>query len=473
MDDVELVEAEPPGGDPGAAAARRSRASRVLRRWWPLPLALVLAAIAWQAVSGGQERAAAQRLRETPGVIGTTVTPPLGTRAWGATTGVLTGMTPPLDGVVVAADEGADGAGRAVVGIDVATGREVWRVPVREDDATGSEPAGATCGDADGALVWCSFTSVPTFGEASFEAVASLVLVDVTTRTVSETPSLPPASSAVVVGDVAVTASRAGESAVVDGTDLSTGARLWHVDLADPSGQLIGVAPSPAVAVEGDRVRVTGTTATWLLDAADGRAVATAKDLRVLRDGRLVAVEGGSVTRLLGRDGRGTADVDGAPVVVEPDDGTAPGLVFLTRLDGRTGGWLRAVDAGTGVVAWERPAQVDALGRLVLLDGALYGTGRDGLWAADAATGRTLWTTPTGTRAGPALMTDGVSLLRAEHDPQRAGEVVLAAYDLGDGRRRWAEPLPAGVTDVGALGGVLLGSGRGPGPGPAPVYVVE
>lgn len=461
MDDVELVEAPARGTD--QSPARRARVVRVLRRWWPVPVAVVLAAVAWQAASGAQERAVAERLRETPGVIRTTVAPPLTTRQWGDpdSPGVLTSASLG-GGLVVAAEEGADGAARTVVGVDAATGRERWRVAGGdEEDPRGREPVGAACGDAAGALVWCSFTSVRTFGEASFEPVATLVLVDVTTRATVPAPDLPRASSVVVLDDVAVTVSRAGDTAVADATDLATGASRWHVELPDPSGRRVGHAPDPAVVVAGHRVHVTGGAGTWALDAADGRLVAAATDLRLLRGEQLVAVDGGVVTRLLGPDGRGTARADGAPVPVEPDDGSAPGVLLLARVDAGAGGRLRAVAAASGEVLWERPAQVDALGRLVLLDGLLYGTDREGLWAVDATTGRAVWSTDAGSRAGPALMTDGVHLLRTEHDPERAGATVLAAYGLEDGERRWAEPLPQGVTDVGALAGVLLGSGPG------------
>ncbi|VTR75460.1 PQQ-binding-like beta-propeller repeat protein [Cellulomonas hominis] len=464
MDDVELVEAPARGADPGPArTARRARVLRVLRRWWPVPVAVVLAAVVWQAASGAQERAVAERLRETPGVIGTTVAPPLTTRDWGdpASTGVVT-SAPLGGGLVVAAEEGPDGAARTVVGIDAATGRERWRVAAGgEENPRGREPVGATCGDAAGPLVWCSFTSVRTFGEASFEPVATLVLVDVTARAEVPAPDLPRASSVVVLDDVAVTVSRVGDAAVVDATDLTTGASRWHVELADPAGRLVGHAPDPSVVVAGHRVHVTGGTGTWALDAVDGRLVAAAQDLRLLRGEQLVAVDGGAVTRLLGPDGRGTARADGAPVPVEPDDGSAPGVLLLARVDAGAGGRLRAVAAASGEVLWERPAQVDGLGPLVLLDGLLYGTDREGLWAVDATTGRAVWSTAAGTRAGPALMTDGVHLLRTEHDPGRAGATVLAAYGLRDGDRRWAEPLPEGLTDVRAVGGVLLGFGTG------------
>jgi outer membrane protein assembly factor BamB len=463
MAEVQVDEAAGSGAAPerDGTAARRSRVVRLVRRWWPVLAAVLLALVAWQSVVQGGERAAAERLRETPGVLASTVSPPLEVTPWGTpgTTGVLSAMTAPLDGLVVAADEGGDGDPRAVVGVDVTDGSERWRVAAPTDDVTGSEPAGATCGDADGPLAWCSFTSVPTFGQATFEAAASLVLVEVATGTVRPTPSLPPASSVVVVGDVAVTVSRAGESAAVDATSLSTGETRWHVDLADPVGRLVGAAP-PRVAVQGDRVLVTGATASWVLDPADGRVVATGRDVRQLGGDELVAVDG-AVTRLLGTDGRGTATADGAPVLVEPDDGTAPGVVLLTRVDGRIDALLRAVDAADGDVLWERRTDVDIVAQVVLLDGVLYGAGRSGLWAVDAVTGEEVWSTSSGMRAGLTLMTDGVSLLRTERDSEHAGGIVLSAYDLRDGGRRWTEPLPEEITDVQGVNGVLFGFGLG------------
>lgn len=463
VDEVQVDEAAGGGAPPerDETAARRALAVRVVRRWWPLLAAVLLALVTWQAVVHGRERAAAERLRETPGVLASTVSPPLEVTPWGTpdTTGVLTAMTAPLDGVVVAADEGGGGQPRAVVGVDVTNGSERWRVAAPADDVTGSEPAGATCGDANGSLAWCSFTSVSTFGRATSEAAASLVLVEVATGTVRPTPPLPPASSVVAVGDVAVTVSRPGESAAVDATSLSTGQMRWHVDLADPAGRLVGAAP-PRVTVQGDRVLVAGATTSWLLDPADGRVVATGRDVRQLRDDELVAVDG-AVTRLLGPDGRGTAAADGAPVLIEPDDGTAPGVMLLTRLDGSIDALLSAVDASNGDVLWERRTDVGTFTQVVLLDGVLYGTRRSGLWAVDAVTGEEVWSTSSGMRAGFTLMTDGVSLLRTERDSEHAGGIVLSAYDLRDGGRRWSEPLPEEITDVRGANGVLLGFGLG------------
>lgn len=463
MDEVQVDEAAGGGDAAGrdGTAARRSLVVRVVRRWWPLLVAVLLALVAWQSVVHGRERAAAERLRETPGVLASTVSPPLDVTPWGApdTTGVLTAMTAPLDGFVVAADDGGRGRPRAMVGVDVTNGSERWRVAAPTDDVTGSEPAGATCGDADGSLAWCSFTSVSAFGQATFEETASLVLVDVATGTVRPTPSLPPASSVVVVGDVAVTVSRLGESAAVDATSLSTGQTRWHVDLAEPAGRLVGAAPL-RVTVQGDRVLVSGAATSWLLDPADGRVVATGRDVRQLRGDELVAVDG-AVTRLLGTDGRGTATADGAPVVIEPDDGTAPGVMLLTRLDGSIDPLLRAVDAANGDVLWERRTDAGTFTQVVLLDGVLYGTGRSGLWAVDAVTGEEVWSTSTGMRAGFTLMTDGVSLLCTERDSEHAGGIVLSAYDLRDGGRRWSEPLPEEITGVQGVNGVLLGYGLG------------
>jgi outer membrane protein assembly factor BamB len=464
MDEVQLDEAAWGGAVPerDGTAARRSHVVRLVRRWWPLPAAVLLALVAWQSVVDGRERAAAELLRETPGVLASTVSPPLEVTPWGSpdTTGVMTAMTAPRDGLIVAADEGGDGDPRSVVGVDVTNGSERWRVAVPTDDVTGSEPAGATCGDADGSLAWCSFTDVPTSGEVTSEAAASLVLVDVATGTVRPTPSLPPASSVVVAGDVAVTVSRVGESVAVAATSLSTGETRWRVDLADPAGRLVGAAP-PWVALQGDRVLVTGATASWLLHPADGRVVATGRDVRLLRGDELVAVEG-TVTRLLGTEGRGTATADGTPALVEPDDGTAPGVVLLTRLDGNTDALLRAVDAANGDVLWERRTDVAAVTQVVLLDGVLYGAGRSGLWAVDAVTGEEVWSTSSsGIPAGHRLSTDGVSLLRTERDSGRASGIVLSAYDLRDGGRRWTEPLPEEIADVQDVNGVLLGYGLG------------
>jgi outer membrane protein assembly factor BamB len=121
---------------------------------------------------------------------------------------------------------------------------------------------------------------------------------------------------------------------------------------------------------------------------------------------------------------------------------------------------MRAVDPGTGEVAWERTLPQDGTSSLVLLDGVLYGAGGTTVWAVDAATGAEVWTAE-GERSdasGTGLLTDGVALLRAERAPGD-GDRLLAAYRLTDGRRLWATPLPGDVVTLWAQQGRLFGQG--------------
>lgn len=463
--DVEPVEG--PGRasaqDPPATAARRAGLARLLRRWWPVPVALVLGLVAWQVVADRQDRAAVAELRGTPGVIGSTVTPPLTATPWG-TSDALAVLAEPVeteDGLLLGSVLARTG-GWDVVALDADDGTEVWRAAVTQPEPRAGTSAFVVCeGDADPARDVACLVQTERYDPGPGEAaVASrLVRVDLAGRTVEPVRDLPPGAAAAVAGDLLVLAENrpgaAGGPGVIAlaATDLATGEPRWQAEV--PGAFPVG-AGVPAVRWLDGHVLVHGPAQTWALDPADGAVQGSGTDLQVLRGGRLADVAGSSATRLFGPDGEPRVSLEGTSVVIAPDDGGVPDLLVLRRYDGSAGGTLQGVDAGTGTPLWDVTLDRDPMTPAVLLGGLLYVSDGPTVRAVDAATGEQRWATTGGTENGAGLVSDGVHLLRVERDPAAGGQ-VLAAYALADGSRTWSTPMPEQVDTLLVRDGQLYG----------------
>jgi outer membrane protein assembly factor BamB len=459
MAEVELVEPAGTGvPDEGADRASTLRARRVLRRWWPVPVAVLAGLVVWQAADGSRDDAEAERHRLTPGVIDTTVTAPLEATAWGseAAAAVLARPVRSADGLLVGATEPSAGEPPGVVGIDPATGAEVWRVALAGAPRPGGYVLVPACSSgADPARVlWCTVADGSAPG-APGAVPTRLVRVDLAARTVGQTEELAPGSAAIAVGSSLVVATSGPETVDLVATDAVSGELRWRAAVPDPRGSSGGGA-GPLLSVSGGHLLVGGLTRTWSLDPVTGAVEASGPVLLVARGDRLVEVRGSSSTRLRGHDGTGTAEAEGQALQLVPDDGSAAGLLLVRVLDGTPLGLLRAVDARTGAVAWEREGSGSVATNHLLLDGVLYGSTSREVWAVDVETGDRVWSTPGEPGDAGRLMTDGVALLRTERVAD-TGQRVLAAYALRDGRRAWVAPLPAGVDQVWTQDGVLYG----------------
>jgi len=464
-DDVAGPPAEP---RTPSAGARRARA--LLRRWWPAPVALVLALVAAQAVGDHRADSRADRLRATPGVLAETVTAPLSATPWGPADAltVLSAGTATPDGLV--AGVVVPGFGPAeVVALDGETGAEAWRVGVglastgAEDTQTAACTSGAGLAAVASAVaetLWCTVTDAAS-GAAASGAPASdraaglttrLVEVDLAAGAVVGARELEPGAEATVVGDVLVVGTRGDDGVLLRGSDVRGGTERWRTEIADPVDENLW---SGWLADLGGHVLVRGTGATWSVDPADGRIEAHAEALSTLRGDALVALPTTGAVRLLGADGSGTATLDGHPLPVWPDDGSAPGVQPVAD-----GSVVRGVDGATGAVRWERPARTSPRSGYLLLEGVLYGSDSEALWAVDAVTGDEVWSVPTSPVEDAQLMTDGRHLLRSERADEDAG-LVLSAYDLGSGRRAWTTPVPEHLAALWPAGGVLYGYGGG------------
>lgn len=461
MAEVELVE---PADDrvPGEAAdrARALRVRRLLRRWWPVPVVVLAGFAAWQALAGSGDEGAAERLRATPGVIGTTVAPPLAATPWGADAAVdvLGAPVRSADGLLVGAVQPDSGAPTDVVGLDPVTGDEVWRLTIAEAPPAGGYVMVPTCsaGEHPARVLWCVVAdgSAPGATEA---LPTRLVRVDLAERSAGRGELLEPGSSAVVAGSALVVATGGPEAVDLVATDAVTGELRWRASVPDPLGSS-GDGAGPVLSVDGGHLLVGGLTRTWSLDPGTGDVQASGPVLLSVRGDRLVEILGSSRTRLRGVDGTGTAETDGQALQMAPDDGSAADLLLVRVLDGTPLGLLRAVDAGSGEVVWEREGSGSVATNHLLLDGVLYGSATREVWAVDVATGADVWSTPGEPGDSGRLMTDGTTLLRTEL-VAATGQRVLAAYAIDDGRRVWSTPLPAGVDQVWVQDGVLYGRG--------------
>lgn len=444
MEDVELVEVGvAPGPDPGPDGRDEPlvRLGPLLRRWWPVPVAVVLAVVGVGVVIDARQDAALARIRETPYVIRTTVEPPLEAVEWGtpATVAALYGEVRTADGLVVGQAEPVAGEPVALAALDAQTGAERWRVDLQDDPGT-TVPSVSCTADGDPArTAWC----VVLDGEAR-----QLVAVDLAAREVRTTRALPDGVGARVSGDVLYTTRLTADTIEVVAADVSDGTVRWRAQLPDRPGD---VAELSWPSFDGTHLWVWGGTEQWALDPADGSVRAHALGLTSTRGGRLVEDSWAGVPHLVGVDGTQDVDLPGSPFWFSVDDGSVPDVLLVSGVDG-VHQVVRAVDAGTGETLWQRPPSAQSWPIVLLLDGAVYGSDDHGMWALDLRTGEERWATEEGGGTGN-LMTDGVHLLHVE--TAEDGE-HLVAYDLHDGERLWSEPLPADAQMAQELGGQLV-----------------
>ncbi|WP_454050932.1 outer membrane protein assembly factor BamB family protein [Cellulomonas sp. Marseille-Q8402] len=510
MQDVELVDVAtdlpllPVAADPQADAAharRVARRRRLARRWWPLPVVLVAAVTGTQLVLDAREDARVAARQEVPGVL-RAVEPglPAARRFDQDTASVV------LSGVVVGdlrvgvASPPWDAA-RELVALD-RQGDQVWSTSLEDGEATAPDTGmeyPLCVADAEPVQVVRCLVLDRSAADAPDDSgtwspvppsAARLVSLDATTGEVRGTRDVEPMSGWGGAGGVQVLTSITDGTMRVtawdtaadrDGPEDPAAAPLWRTDVALGDGDAVErLFYPPSVTVTPERVLVQGDLGSWSFAADDGRLQAAERQyLSVSRTGRLLAADGQGA-HLVDDTGAVVVELAGTPLYLDVDDGTVPGLELITAV--RDGGRvLAAVDVETGVELWSAPHPRWTEASVVLLEGVLYGSDQDALWAVDAATGRELWRTVVDVSGdGTSVMTDGrYAFVLARPDDLAevgvtvgppageqggpAGETVpqraLAAFDLGTGRPAWATRLPADVQGVWPWQGDLLGYG--------------
>ncbi|EYR63726.1 hypothetical protein N866_18625 [Actinotalea ferrariae CF5-4] len=440
--------------DDAGGARSRPTPRPTHRRWWPVAaLGLVVVAAAAYAVGDERRRTAdLARHAEVHGVVGSLAEPL--EEAWRAD--VRGDAVNQLADVLLVSETAAEGPS-ALRALDLATGRERWRL----DGPPGAWPVqclGELAG-TDGPLALCAVTL--TADQPVGEAVADLYLVDVASGE-AEPPGVlggrpwrwTPVNE--VDGDLLlVIEDEPGAPAVINRYDPEQGATVWSVPLPDG----VGLGLTTRMGAIGDVVVVSDADTTALLDG-DGRELRTLN--RPASPGRAPAqlplagsAEHGvgiwqepDVGAWFSPEGKRTAELRGRPVELDVLGAAEPPVLVLRR-----DGALVGVDVRTGAELWDRP--VEGRSRVVL-DGRLVLSTRDRLEAVDVETGETLWQVelgPTLDGATAPTITDGV---RIALPGERDGRTTMTAFDLASGRVVWESLLPAGTSRVERLGSAVF-----------------
>jgi outer membrane protein assembly factor BamB len=496
MQDVEIVEGDDDLdvldlGDPGddaqqaeAARARRRtlrrqavRVLRLLRRWWPVPLVLVLALVAVQVVQDRREDAAVERRQQVDGVLAG-IGDRLQAREIDDDTSFWADLTAMHAGDLTLTVQPAEiDVERTVTA--TRDGETVWQTSVEDVPPHTTEGGASTpvCSlDEAEALLLCQVDErgAPVTTESSWSqgtvVLSRLVLLDAATGEVLDRRTVPVGATTTVHGDRVYVVSAADDVLTVEARDLATGSIRWgaslELDGSVPLGTDDGTSLWPAA--QGDYLLVGVYQPTWAFRLEDG-ALAAASDsgLAVGRSGLLVQT--GADLR---RAEDGTLHSGDAISLVTPqvDDRSVDHLELLVRDSGSDAPTLVAVDAGSGDTAWS--ADLDGWDgyAVIVLDGTVYAAGTSEVWAIDLATGDRRWTGERRQGLDGTLLTDGRFVYTAEwqaepmvvdgtlRQPSDSGDGArLTAHRLSDGARAREIPLPDGVTAVSMYGGVLLG----------------
>jgi polyvinyl alcohol dehydrogenase (cytochrome) len=283
------------------------------------------------------------------------------TRLYAGPTVVEDLIIQPVAGVQIAVpQEDYDFRGN-VVALDAATGDEVWRVYISQDDET----SGA------GGSVWAG---------ASADVERSLVFVG--TGNTLEEPTAPLADSIVAI-------------------DYSTGEIAWSTQFTNPDvynmpgangadGPDSDVGSTPTLWSVGDRDLVGAGDKAGTFHALDRDTGEILWQTQLTPGSRLGGVIGGSAYA----DGR----LFVASNVGDPAAGVPTGTSTLFGLD-----------AGTGEILWQTDMELTVFGPAAVANGVVYqGTGAPAMNAFDAETGELLWThEPPGQVGGGASIADG------------------------------------------------------------------
>jgi polyvinyl alcohol dehydrogenase (cytochrome) len=267
----------------------------------------------------------------------------------------------PVAGVQIAVpQEDYDFQGN-VVALDEATGEEVWRVYISENDET----SGA------GGSVWAG---------ASADTERSLVFVG--TGNTLEEPTAPLADSIVAI-------------------DYTTGEIAWSTQFTNPdvynmpgangaAGPDADVGSTPTLWSVGDRDLVGAGDKAGMFHALDRDTGEILWQTQLTPGSRLGGVIGGS------------AYADGRLFVASNVGDEAAGVPTGASA-------LFGLDAGTGEILWQADMELSVFGPAAVANGVVYqGTGAPAMSAFDAETGEQLWThEPPGQVGGGASIADG------------------------------------------------------------------
>ncbi len=409
-------------------------------RWLVLALAGVVASggVVALAVDRAHEHALDLRLAATPGLV-----PDLGDP-------LVTGWSTDGWGVLGAAgDVLVVQRSGGVSGIDAATGREVYR-----RDGGCSTTQGTTWWDWSGTEVPGTGLLVcqrDEFGSAEVAPVVELTVVDAATGRERSRLEAPAREGWWTLGDQLFALGRDATGHLTAQTnDLPTGRTTWSWRSPVPYAPGTGIATWP---VGRTTVVLEVAGRSTAVDVSTGREVDVDPDDEHDIGEPLVLRDGGTAQAVLGARGLLSAVVvedadggdrfrtDGALLVPEADDGSAPGLLLVAHHDpGRSDGRdLAALDAATGDVRWTADPEG---GQVAIVQGVVLIATSRGVVGLDATDGTERWSVEDA-EAGRAwgFVTDGRRVLRVDDEPR--GERRLVARDVRSGHEVWSSPVDA------------------------------
>ncbi|WP_258723680.1 PQQ-binding-like beta-propeller repeat protein [Cellulomonas sp. NS3] len=450
----------------GAAPPPAPDVRHLLRRWWPVPVALVVAVAAVGAVGTQRDRERAERLAAVPGVVRPLDGPP--EVLWTAPAapgdqllvarGLLVVVQPRTDAWHATAHDVRTGEARWTADVAPAAGAAMESGPVRCPDpgvdvgavvvclATDPDPLYAD--DPDGTV---ASGDVAAFSEVEV-ALPETRVVALSARDGSALGTWTLLGELVAAGrvgdDVVVVSVDGDEHVVAARRDGATGAVRWGWRSPVP---IRGTSVRALTSVEVTRgLVVVAGSATRVLDVADGTELTAAPDFSFLRVVPLRAgfgtwspAQGGAVHATAGAV---TADVPGLPAPLAVDDGSEPGLVVLDA-----GHAVVGYDAATGEERWRATTALDPE---IVVDHRLVVAGASRYGVVDARTGAEVWDEELGAPLPWPPLTDGALVLGPGLGP--GGSTHLVGRGVPDGVRYWSVPVPPETRHVRAVAGHLV-----------------
>ncbi|WP_225753298.1 PQQ-binding-like beta-propeller repeat protein [Actinotalea sp. Marseille-Q4924] len=469
MRDVELVDGDVPtyhgatrlhgNGRPGGGPGTTSQARR---RWLTAAGLGLLLAVAVLA-DGIQDRGRAARLASLEGVL-----EPLDGSLREVWTQPGGWQHPAVHGPDLMVSLFPRGDAFRLVANDLVTGQQRWDVALPDVHTFGAVSCLAL-GPEVAAPTGPSTHVACRLAATASSATRLLVLDAHTGETVGERDLDDPFGTVTALGaDVALATVADDRRMEVRREDALTGRVRWTTVSEHPLPGSVSrrLLHPPALKVEHGVVVVTGPTAIALSPtgellgewpAEELESAAGPVEVTVLADGRFVAgstradpdVPYGSVS---GSDRRDGFAVDGPPLYLAVDDGSAPGTLLTAPGTGE----IVALDARTGETRWT--AAATPLSGAVLLDHRLITTDGSDLIALDVSTGERLWTAAGGVRADhdltvDGLLTDGDVVIVPTADIRGP---MLTAVDVVDGELRWTAAGPRDVVAYFEIGRRLI-----------------
>lgn len=467
---AERDDRDPPVDPPVDPRADRRRHTHRMRRWWPATagLVLLLLVVVNTALDSRSERARVAALAGVNGIL----TPLEGPIAEQWRTGIepRAGLAESA-GVLVGLDRGRDGR-VDVVGLDPATGEEMWR---REARPAGPIEGWANCAAPDATdppgpapVVVCTIadavviTAETTTGYVYYPTRARLLVIEAETGALLANDPTDPSTRVAPLDDDLVMSRVDGDGrAHITRTDARAAIVRWTFVSPDPIPPNDFRQRIAGVSVV-DGLVLVDAGPTWVL-ASDGEILSSwspsagmglGRRVEVLRDGAIYTepveirddvVPGSRIVDAA--DGSAFTTV-GYPARMAVDDGSLADLVLVKT----TRNSLIAYDIRTGQPRWTTSSTAQS--RTMIISGRLLRTEAGELQSIEGKTGALVWATPVERAAESPLLTDGHVVLLTRHDADRG--LVLDAYGLDDGRLRWgtdiADDLQLFALDQGLYG---------------------